>query len=583
MQHRRHGCRVVRVQLLSTSLLLLALAACSSPAPARAPTGAGAAPAPAQQAAPTRLSIGIGAEINNLATKLEGGNTFASEFNFMSNSPLVLLDSQGAPRPLLAAELPSRDNGTWTVNPDGTMTTLWKIRPNAKWHDGRPVVANDFLFSHRVTMDDAVPVRDREPERYMERLEAQDDKTVLIHWKQPYPWANQLVQHELEPLPEHIMGSLHASGDTEAFLNNPFWSSTAYVGTGPFTLVQWDPGTQLVYRAFNDYFMGRPKIDEVTFRVISDSNAVVANVLGGNVDVTLGVTLGQRAGVTVKSQWDLSGDGQVLVVPVRFRYTQIQLDANRTQQPALLDPRVRRAIAHGIDRSTLAEIVTEGTSTSTEIPLVPNDPIYPAADRAAAKYPYDQNRALALLQEAGWTRRGEALVNDSAQQFVLDIRTTAGSDNETEMSIMSADLSKLGMQISQTVAAQSRIRDNEYRVTFPGLNTTAQSIANPGILAVVTSDQCASNEKRFVGSNRGCWKNAEFDRLYATATQSLDPTERGQAVVSALKVLTEEVGILGLSYNSENLAIRKGLVGLGPRWSAQTGNTWNIHEWHWAQ
>jgi ABC-type transport system substrate-binding protein len=212
---------------------------------------------------------------------------------------------------------------------------------------------------------------------------------------------------------------------------------------------------------------------------------------------------------------------------------------------------------------------------------VPNDPLFPTVDRAIAKYPYDQTRALALLQEAGWTRRGEALANESGQQFTLDIRTTAGADNETEMNILGADLSKLGMQTTQTVIAQSRIRDSEYRVTFPGLNTTAQSIDVPGTMLIAHSEQCATAERRFVGSNRGCWKNAEYDRRYLIATTALDPTERGQAVVEALKILTEDVGIIGIGYNSENLAVKKGLVGPGPRWPGQIGNTWNVHEWRW--
>jgi ABC-type transport system substrate-binding protein len=88
-------------------------------------------------------------------------------------------------------------------------------------------------------------------------------------------------------------------------------------------------------------------------------------------------------------------------------------------------------------------------------------------------------------------------------------------------------------------------------------------------------------ERRYTGSNRGCWKNAEFDRFYQLASTSLNATERESAVVGALRVLTEDVGIIGLSYSTENVAVRKGLVGPGPRWPSQVGNTWNIHQWYW--
>ncbi len=574
--------RARMIQLMGTFLIVLVVTACA-PAASPRPTGgssSGSAAGP-QRATPSRATVAIGAELNNLATKLEGGNTFASEYNFMTNSPFAVLDARGQASPLLATDLPSRDNGNWTVNPDGTMTTTWQIRPNAKWHDGQPVVVDDVIFAYRVATDETIAVRDREPERFIDNIVAQDAKTFVIHWKQPYPWANQLIQRQLEPLPEHIMGSVYAAGDPEAFLNHPFWSSVGYVGTGPFVLSAWEPGSQVVFRAFDDYFMGRPKLDEITFRIISDSNTVVANVLSGAVDATLGITLGQRAGVTVKNQWAGTEAGQVIITPVRFRYVQIQLDPARTQQPALLDVRVRRALAHGIDRETLSAVVTEGTGPPATVPVSPNDPLFPAVDRAVTKYPFDPDRALALLREAGWSRRGDQLVNDAGQPFTLDVRTTAGADNETEMSLIASDLGKLGMQITQTVAAQSRIRDNEYRVTFPGLNTTAQSIDVPGTLLIAVSEQCATAERRFVGSNRGCWKNAEYDRFYNLAATTLDSNERGQAVINALKILTDDVGILGLTYNSENLAVKKGLVGPGPRWPAQVGNTWNVHEWRW--
>ena len=116
---------------------------------------------------------------------------------------------------------------------------------------------------------------------------------------------------------------------------------------------------------------------------------------------------------------------------------------------------------------------------------------------------------------------------------------------------------------------------------IPGLNNTAQSIDVPGTLAVAITDQCPTVERRYIGSNRGCWRNAEFDRLYLVASTALDPRERDQAGIEAIKILTEEVGVFGLAYNSENIAVRKGLVGPGPRWPAQVGNTWNVHEWRW--
>ena len=565
--------------LIPSLLALLLLVACA-PAATRtesvpASDGGSRAPAPA---APKRLTVPLGNEARFLAAKFESNNTFALQLNYVVNSPLAVKNVQGIPLPLLAAELPSQDAGTWTVHPDGTMTTTWKIRPGARWHDGVPITAKDFDFAFRVYTDATVPLPDREPERYMERVEVRDPATFVIHWKQPYARANELITRQLEPLPEHQVGDLYAAGDPEAFLNHSFWVSPAYVGTGPFRLVEWDPGNQLTYRAFDGYFMGRPPLDEVVFKIIPDINTVVANLLSGTVDVTVGASLTNSATRLLISQW---ADGQVVTTLARFRWMQFQFDPARNRQPALLDVRVRRAVAHGLDRGAIAEAFTEGFAPEVAEAFVPHtSPLYARVDQAIAKYPYDPNRAGTLLAEAGWTRRGDTLVNASGQPLTLEMWAT-GSGDEMQANLIASDLRKLGMELALTILPSSRLSDFEYRAQFGGLTTTATSIDIPGLMRNWTTSQCPVAERRFAGNNRGCWFNAEFERLYEVASTSLDPTEGDNAVVQGLKVLTDELGILGLNYDPENIAVRKGVVGPGLRWPGQFGSTWNIHEWRW--
>jgi ABC-type transport system substrate-binding protein len=128
---------------------------------------------------------------------------------------------------------------------------------------------------------------------------------------------------------------------------------------------------------------------------------------------------------------------------------------------------------------------------------------------------------------------------------------------------------------------ESRVGDSEYRIKFPGMNNTALSIDVPDTLRRGVTAECPDPARRYAGGNRGCWSNEAFDRFYLLASTSLDATERSNAVLQALKIITEDVGILGLSYNSEAIPVPKGLVGPGARWPAQIGNTWNVHEWRW--
>jgi peptide/nickel transport system substrate-binding protein len=260
---------------------------------------------------------------------------------------------------------------------------------------------------------------------------------------------------------------------------------------------------------------------------------------------------------------------------------QIQFDRARNGQPALLDRRVRRAIYHGIDRVVLAQVVTHGLAPVADVPLSPTDAMYPRVEPSITRYPYDPSRALSLLQEAGWTQRGDSLVDGAGQPFSVEYRTVSGPDNEVEMGTIAAELSKLGMQVTQTVVPQSRMRDLEYRVAFPGLNRTDYPMGEPQGLDYLHSAQCPTAQKRFVGLSRGCWLNTEFDNGYAIANTALDPSERAAGWAQALRAATEDVGAIGLSYSVDPVAIRKGLVGYVGRQPGAGGDTWNIHEFRW--
>ena len=530
------------------------------------------------------MTIAVKAEIPDVAGKVGGGDTFSGEFNFLSTSPLAVHDGRGVAHPLLAEALPSRDNGTWVVNPDGTMTTTWRIRPDAKWHDGRPITPEDYAFTLRVYQSPDLPVTTREPERFMDRIERLDDRSFVIHWNRTYPWANELIARQLDPLlARHVMESAFDTMEPAIFLRQEFWLRKSWIGNGPYRVVQVDPGTRVIFRAFDDYFLGRPRLDEVVFQIIEDTNTVLANLLSGAADVSVGVTLGQIAGATVRERWRETGDGEVVITPVRFRFYEFQHDPAHNRTPAVLDPRVRQAFAHAVDRKSLAEVVSAGTSPVAHMFLSPGHALYERAlSGGLPQYDFDQIRALALLSEAGWTRRGDALVNAGGEQLTVEIRTTGGTDNETEASIIAADLTRIGIAASLNVMSEALQENDEYRSTFPAVNGTARSIRSPETMGIWTTAQCPNPRQNYRGANRGCWRNESFDRLFQVASTSLDANERADATAAAVRLLAQEVGVLGLSYNSENIAVRRGLVGPGSRSSEQVGNTWNIQDWHWV-
>jgi ABC-type transport system substrate-binding protein len=157
------------------------------------------------------------------------------------------------------------------------------------------------------------------------------------------------------------------------------------------------------------------------------------------------------------------------------------------------------------------------------------------------------------------------------------------ADNVKEMSIMADYLRQSGISVSQTPVAPAA-RDStggaELKAKFGGLQVTGNLIDLPWKVPEYYSVRaCPTEEGRYAGSNRGCWNNAQAENFIAIATTTLDPIARANATVDALRVIAEDVPNIPMSYNLDNVAVQKGLIGLGPRVST-ADDLWNVHEWY---
>jgi hypothetical protein len=165
------------------------------------------------------------------------------------NADLALLDDQSNPLPYLAEALPQLNSDSWKVFPDGRMETTYRLKPDLAWHDGTPLTAHAFVFATQVFSTRDFGQASSPPFSLIASVETPDDRTVLIHWKEPYAAAGALqslgasAATGLPPLPRHILGPALESG-AETFVNHPYWSHE-YVGLGPYRLDRWEPGAFL--------------------------------------------------------------------------------------------------------------------------------------------------------------------------------------------------------------------------------------------------------------------------------------------------------------------------------------------------
>ncbi len=556
--------------VLTVGLLLLACAGTPSAPASR--SSQESASGENQQAGPRgTLRLAWPREPDSLASKFTGGGG-AGEYAWIFNSTLAFYDFGGVPHPLLARELPTVENGAWTVAPDGTMTTTFRLHERARWHDGTPLTAADFAFAHEVYLDRDVTVDNRLPETLIAAVEAPDELTLVIHWSEPYPRANVLSYQELNPLPRHLVEQKYRTNKA-SFATGDEWTY-AFIGTGPFRLERWSPGSNMVARAFRDWVLGPPKIETVEIRFIAEASALVANLLAGETDV-LSPGLRVQHAVSAREQWVATGKGSLKTWEARLVFLEFQHRDVPTWQRAVTDVRVRRALMHAFDRQGLVEVVNFGIGSTADAFVVPSDPAFPDVDRAITKYPYDPTRATTLLAEAGWRRTGEGgpIAGPGGQSLEVDV----WANEEPEATIVAEAWGRVGIRSSPYYIPQARSRDAEHRVSFPGSAINRRTVA-PQFFAFI-ADEVTNPARNWTGSNRGSFVDAEVDRLYGVLRSSLNPQDQRAANVALNTRLTELVGIGPLYYPAEVMLVANRVKGPIGNYGPQLGTTWNLYEW----
>src|SRR4029453_4955891 len=123
----------------------------------------------------------------------------------------------------------------------------YRLRPTARWHDGAPITAHDFVFGYQVYMDADQPIIHREPEPLMSSVEAADDHTLVVTWKALYGRAHQVGYRELNPLPKPLLEEKYRANRAN-FTVGEEWTS-AFVGSGPLRVEERNRGTTIIARA----------------------------------------------------------------------------------------------------------------------------------------------------------------------------------------------------------------------------------------------------------------------------------------------------------------------------------------------
>jgi peptide/nickel transport system substrate-binding protein len=422
---------------------------------------------------------------------------------------LVGLDEQLAPVPELAER--------WTIEDEGR-TYRFALRTDVRWHDGAPFTSADVTF----TFDEALlkyHSRTRAAlEGLLDRVEAPDAHTVVIRLKRPYgPLLQRLDVVEASIIPRHqYAGHDLLSG---APTRQP-------IGTGPFRFVSYAPADRLVLERNPEYFRpGLPGVDRLVFRILPNQTTTVAALERGEVDFISGVVgpdirrLQARPDIAVVPSTGGSGGSlcQDVLIP----------NLNR---PPLDDLRVRRAIAHAIDRRFIVERVYFGQGRPATGPITHLLAWAYAPD--VRQYPHDPAEAGRLLDAAA--QRPDA----DGVRFRMTF--THASTHQRLGQALREQLRAVGITLDlRTLDFNAAVEQVFVKKAFDlGLASFCNG-ADPdiGVRRVYVS----SNIGPYPFSNGAGYRNPRIDELFDEATRHTERERRRASYVEIQQILADDV------------------------------------------
>ena len=415
---------------------------------------------------------------------------------------------------------------SWEVAPDGK-TITFKIRKGVKFHDGKPMTAEDARYSIMEVLSKFHP-RGKGNFSLVEKAETPDSHTLVLTLSQPSPSMLMAFSgYESPILPKHLFAGTNIE-------NHP--NANAPVGTGPFKFVEWKRGQYMRLDRNPDYWSpGEPKLDRIVIRTIPDSATRSAVLEKGEAHIAGfgAVPYNDAARLAKLSNVNVTKQGYEMFSPIG------ELDFNTKVKP-FDDKRVRQAVAYAIDRNYVAQNVWFGFARPATGPINSNFAAAGLYTDQVKRYDVENGMELAgkLLDDAGYPRKADGM----RMEITLDV-TPYGEEWQRFGEYTVQRMAKLGIKATiryEDVATWlKRIYTNyDFQVTANWLNTFADPVL--GVHRLYHSKEIKPGT---VFKNASRWSSPRTDELMDMAKVEPDAAKRGKYYHEFQKILCEEVPV----------------------------------------
>jgi peptide/nickel transport system substrate-binding protein len=511
--------------------LLISLFACGSPPP----------PAPEESAPPAAVISNVPVDGANLvvAVPFDLGNVNPLVTPYALSGMVVDLVNPGLVRRQVGEEGLTYEPAlaeSWTWSEDGTELT-YRLRSELTWADGKPLTADDVVFTHELIADPAVASNWLGNAKFIVSVEAIDARTVKFKFDGP---RNPVLQQGYTIrgiLPKHVLGD----ADRSTLRGHP--SARDPLASGPFDITEWAPNERIVLeRNPNAPLAWRSHLDRIVLKVLPEYGTRLLELQNGDVDMMMDV---EPDDVTAL---ETSGRVEVLVEPAES----MEYIGYLLSDPRFSDLRVRKALTMGIDRDRLVQQLLSVGSEVRGQPCVGT--ISPALGPWYASdlkpFPYDVAAAKALLDEAGWKDPdGDGVRGKDGQDLRFQLMIQAGVSRAEKTSVLvQAAWKDIGVAVEidkvEPTRFADRARNKQYEALLWGFG------ANPKV--------DPSMEWRSDGQyNWTGYANAEVDALIDRGVSATDVEEAQAAFRDVQKLVHADQPVTFLFWADGFLAIDK--------------------------
>lgn len=412
----------------------------------------------------------------------------------------------------------------WEMSEDGTRITF-HLREGVKWHDGTPFTAHDVAFTFLQVLK-VIHGRGKTTFAGLLDVETPDDLTAIFVLEKPNAAMMRALDSRESPiLPAHVYEGTDIP-------NNP--ANTAPIGTGPFRMAEYEVGSYLVLEKNADYWdAGYPLLDRIVIQFIADAATRAAMLESGQADAIFLNMIPAQDILRLNELPEFEMDSRGFEAMPSAQQMDFNLD-----NPILADVRVRHAIAHAIDTQWITDNIWYGLGHAGKSPLHVDQVEYYTTE-GVPEYPYDMDRANALLDEAGHAR------GDDGMRFSLMLDPSPwGTESINAAPYIKEQLRQIGIDVT--------IRTQDFAVfTTTVWTDRAHDLVlytvNLGVDPTIGTQRFYWSKAFNPGvafSNGAHYVNPEVDALLEAAQVEMDNAKRKEQFAEFQRIVMADLPVL---------------------------------------